>query len=291
MAAPRAACLARAAAAGRVFKHEPESDEAPGLLAWLGSKGGTVEWQNPHALEQVSISAYFHRYGFHDQEGLVECVDAHAMVGRFGLDVYNLPSVCERLATLRQQYTYRRQQERTGSEPEIIRSCYMSNSDEMILDLKRDFILTSFSASTYSPGISTTTQHPFLLDASADRETWHRLGRFTAPDSEDSSRTNLCGKTRPTLFVLDGPNDEAYRYLRFRSVAALRRRTFEALLGDDGEVPSRARYLPFLRVELYGAIPVMQPPIVPSTEATVVGQKRRYDGTTAVASEGERSGL
>ena len=46
---------------------------------------------------------------------------------------------------------------------------------------------------------------------SVQRETWHRLGRFTAPDSEDSSRTNLCGKTRPTLFVLDGPNFYRWR--------------------------------------------------------------------------------
>ena len=144
--------LARAAAAGRVFKFEPEEMEAPGLLAWLGTKGGTLAWANPHTLEQVRISAFFHRFGFHDGEGLVECTDAHAMVDRFGLDVYTVPEASERLSALRQQYTVRRNQERLGSEPEIVRSCFMSNSDEMLLDLKRPFILTSFSASTYSPG-------------------------------------------------------------------------------------------------------------------------------------------
>lgn len=93
--------------------------------------------------------------------------------------------------------------------------------------------------------------------------------------------------------MLDAPNDDAYRYFRFRSVAALRPRSdyrgLAGLLADDGDIPSRARYLPFLRVEFYGAIPVQHPPDMPhltkldddaaidlaAAVGTVVGQKRR----------------
>lgn len=77
-----------------------------------------------------------------------------------------------------------------------------------------------------------------------------------------------------------------YRVFRFRSVASLRRRAIEALLGDDDGVPSRARYLPFLRVELYGAIPVLpgvgassSPSSASAAEerTAAVGHKRRRE--------------
>ena len=241
--------LAQAAQGGKLFTYKAGEPDNIGLFEWLGSDGGTEDWQNPALRKLVSTSA---------------CT-THNLTGKAPFQVRGHEGIVARFKDGFERPSYVSRDDIENGVANYNGSfCCTFGFDEISVDLKRSFVLSGLLLMDYDRDYCSFEAE---VRGSDDGSTWIRLASLEFPKIAANAFTTKrvrClsdvanGRLEPNYHAID--NQEAYRHYRLVAVP----------FRDSCRLtPSlRPRRLLIRQIEMYGALAATQ-----GTEA--VGSKRR----------------